>query len=249
MTNVITSTERVQMVQTLKLGFFGEVDRLVRDFKPLGTPLALAARIEGPIESMYPAEDGSRAKGEANILLIADADMLDDETWTSFDPNTGSLATIADNGAFVFNALEQATGARLLSGLKSRGRYQRPFDRVEAMRKDAEARYLRREQELEDQIKKGEMRINELQRERGAAGVDANGVLVLTPEQVTELGKLQQTSKDARKELREVQRSLRSEIERTGTGLMMLNVVAWPLFVALLATMWISIRYRRQRAA
>ena len=249
MTNVITSTERVQMVQTLKLGFFGEVDRLVRDFKPLGTPLALAARIEGPIESMYPAEDGSRAKGEANILLIADADMLDDETWTNFDPNTGSLATIADNGAFVFNALEQATGARLLSGLKSRGRYQRPFDRVEAMRKDAEARYLRREQELEDQIKKGEMRINELQRERGAAGVDANGVLVLTPEQVTELGKLQQTSKDARKELREVQRSLRSEIERTGTGLMMLNVVAWPLFVALLATMWISIRYRRQRAA
>ena len=249
MTNVITSTDRVQLVQTLKLGFFGEVDRLVRDFKPLGTPLALAARIKGPIESMYPGEDGARAKGEANILLVADADMLDDETWTSFDQSTGALATIADNGAFVFNALEQATGAQLLSGLKSRGRYQRPFDRVEAMRKDAEARYLRREQELEDQIKKGEMRINELQRERGSAGVDANGVLVLTPEQVTELEKLQQTSKDARKELREVQRSLRSEIERTGTGLMMLNVIAWPLFVALLATMWISLRYRRQRAA
>ena len=248
-TNVITSTERVQMVQTLKLGFFGEVDRLVRDFKPLGTPLALAVRIRGPIESAYPNEDGARATGDANILLIGDADMLDDDTWTSMDRSTGTLATIADNGAFVFNALEQATGAQLLSGLKSRGRYQRPFDRVESMRKDAEARYLRREQELQDQIKQGEMRINELQRERGAAGVDASGVLVLTPEQVTELEKLQQTSKDARKELREVQRSLRSDIERTGTGLMMLNVIAWPLFVALLATMWISLRYRRQRTA
>ena len=43
--------------------------------------------------------------------------------------------------------------------------------------------------------------------------------------------------------------ALQTLIERTGTGLMMLNVVAWPLFVALLATMWISIRYRRQRAA
>ena len=249
MKNVITTTDQVQMVQTLKLGFFGEVDRLVRDFKPTGTPLALAARITGPIESAYPAADGARAKGEANILIVADADMLDDTTWTSIDQSTGALATIADNGAFVFNALEQATGAQLLSGLKSRGRYQRPFDRVEAMRKDAEARYLKREQELQDQIKKGEMRINELQRERGASGVDANGVLVLTPEQVTELEKLQQTSKDARKELREVQRSLRAEIERTGSGLMMLNVVAWPLFVALLATMWISLRYRRQRAA
>jgi hypothetical protein len=30
---------------------------------------------------------------------------------------------------------------------------------------------------------------------------------------------------------------------------MMLNVIAWPLFVALLATMWISLRYRRQRTA
>ena len=247
--NVITTTDQVQMVQTLKLGFFGEVDRLVRDFKPLGTPLALAARITGPIESAYPAADGVRAKGEANILVVADADMLDDTTWTSIDQSTGALATIADNGAFVFNALEQATGAKLLSGLKSRGRYQRPFDRVEAMRKDAEARYLKREQELQDQIKQGEMRINELQRERGASGVDANGVLVLTPEQVTELEKLQQTSKDARRELREVQRSLRSEIERTGTGLMMLNVVAWPMLVALVATMWISLRYRRQRAA
>lgn len=248
-TNVITSTAEVQMVQTMKLGFFGEVDRLVRDFKPLGTPLAIAARIRGPIESAYPGADGARAKGEANILLVADADMLDDETWTSVDQSTGSLATIADNGAFVLNALEQATGSRLLSGLKSRGRYQRPFDRVEAMRKDAEARYLRREQELEDQIKKGESRINELQRERGASGVDASGMLVLTPEQVKELEKLQATSKDARKELREVQRSLRAEIERTGSGLMILNVIAWPLLVALLATMWISIRYGRQRTA
>jgi hypothetical protein len=82
-----------------------------------------------------------------------------------------------------------------------------------------------------------------------AGAVDANGFLVLTPEQAEELKKLEQASRDARKELREVQRSLRSEIERTGSGLMMLNVVAWPLFVALLATMWISLRYRRQRAA
>ncbi|MFM2164669.1 MAG: hypothetical protein RL325_1106, partial [Planctomycetota bacterium] len=122
-----------------------------------------------------------------------------------------------------------------------------PFDRVEAMRKDAEQRYLTREQELQDQIKKGEMRINELQRERGGGNVDANGFLVLTPEQTEELKKLEQASKDARKELREVQRSLRAEIERTGTNLMVLNVILWPLGVATLATAWISLRYRRQR--
>ena len=247
---VISSTKDVQMIQTLKLGFFGEVDRLVRDFKSLGTPMAIAVRIKGEIESAYPSADGARAKGNANILLVADADMvMDDTTWLSVDQQSGEARQIADNGLFVFNALEQATGDRMLSGLKSRGRYQRPFDRVEQLRKDAESRYLVEEQQLEDEIKKSEMRINELQRERGGAGagVDATGMLVLTPEQVEELKKLESTQIDARKKLREVQRSLRADIEKTGTALMVLNVVAWPLVVAFVATMWISVRYSRQR--
>jgi hypothetical protein len=95
------------------------------------------------------------------------------------------------------------------------------------------------------------MRINELQRERGGAGagVDATGVLVLTPEQTAELSKLETTQIDARRKLREVQRSLRADIEKTGTMLMVLNVVIWPLVVACIATLWISIRYGRQRSA
>jgi ABC-type uncharacterized transport system involved in gliding motility auxiliary subunit len=177
--------------------------------------------------------------------------MLDDATWIGADPQTGALQTISDNGSFVFNALENAPGDSLLSGLKSRGRYQRPFERVEQLRKDAEARYLTRELELQDQIKKSEMRINELQRERGApgTGVDATGALVLTAEQQVELGKLEKAQVDARKELREVQRSLRADIEATGSMLMVLNVIVWPIAVAFIATLWISVRFSRQRAA
>ncbi|MFM7132760.1 MAG: Gldg family protein [Planctomycetota bacterium] len=245
---VLSSTKDVQMVQTMKLGFFGEVDRLVRDFKSAGEPVAIAVRISGPIESAYPSGDGARAKGEADILLVADADLVDDENWVAVDERAGTAQTIADNGAFMLNALEQATGERLLSGLKPRGGYQRPFDRVEQLRKDAESRYLTREQELQDQIKQGEMRINQLQRERGGEGVDASGMLVLTPEQVEELKKLEAASAEARRELREVQRSLRSDVERTGTMLMVANVVVWPVLVAGFATVWISLRYRRQRA-
>lgn len=247
-TPVLSTTDEVQLVQTLKLGFFGEVDRLVRDFKSLGAPLVVAARVRGPIESAYPAADGARASGEADILLVADADMLADENWVAVDPQTGGMRTLGDNGAFVFNALEQATGDKLLSTLRSRGGYSRPFDRVDALRRDAEARYLRREQELQEEIRRGEMRISELQRERGGTGVDARGVLVLSPEQTKELERVQTEAANARRELREVQRSLRAEIEATGTRLMLFNVVIWPLAVAALATLWISVRYRRQRA-
>ncbi len=247
LTPIIESTKDAQEIQSLKLGFFGEADRLVRDFKPIGAPQAIAVRIKGPVESAFPGADGTRARGEVNILLVSDADLLQDDTWVQAD-GQGGLRAIADNGPLVVGALEQATGDKLLSGLRSRGGYARPFDKVESIRKDAEMRYLTREQELQDQIKKGQMRINELQRERGGAGagVDANGMLVLTDEQTKELTKIEQSSAQARKELREVQRSLRSDIERTGTMLMVLNVILWPLAVATLATGWISLRYRRQ---
>ena len=59
---------------------------------------------------------------------------------------------------------------------------------------------------------------------------------------------MQAEAANARRELREVQRSLRAEIEATGARLMLFNVVIWPLAVAAFATLWISVRYRRQRA-
>ena len=95
------------------------------------------------------------------------------------------------------------------------------------------------------------MRINELQRERGGAGVGVNalGQLVLTQEQSVELAKLETVQVSARRELREVQHSLRAEIEKTGTVLMIINVIVWPVLVAIVATLWISVRYGRQRSA
>jgi long-chain acyl-CoA synthetase len=37
------------------------------------------------------AAAGTRAKGNASILLVADADLLDDENWIAADPQTGEL--------------------------------------------------------------------------------------------------------------------------------------------------------------
>jgi ABC-type uncharacterized transport system involved in gliding motility auxiliary subunit len=228
---LIQSSGDSQLIQSLKLGFFGETDRLVKDFKPDGRRKMLAARLRGPIRSPFGAGDGT-----ANVLVIGDADLMDDTTWIQADANGGRRA-ISDNGPLLFNALETLVGDRALADLRSRGQSRRPFTRVEAMRKEAETRYVAREQELQKQVKDAEFKVAQLQRD--GAGPDGG---LLSPEQQKALETLSRDVMQARSDLRSVQLELRREVEDTGRSLMVLNVVAWPLIVAALATAWAMAR-------
>lgn len=226
---LIQSSEDSQLIQSLKLGFFGETDRLVKDFKPDGRRKTLAARIQGPFRSPYGA-----GQGTADLLVIGDADLMDDATWVQAAADGGRRA-IADNGPLVFNALETLTGDRALADLRGRGQARRPFTRVEAMRKQAEGRYVTREQELQKRIRDAEFKVAQLQREGAPGGL-------VGPEQAKALEALNLDVLAARADLRQVQLELRREVERTGERLMVLNVVVWPLAVAAMATAWYAMR-------
>jgi len=179
-----------------------------------------------------------RQSAPAAIIVVADADLLADENWIveeQLGPISLGARTIADNGAFVLNAIEMLTGDQAMLSLRGRGEAARPFERVEEIRKAAEARYLAREQELEDQIAEAQRRIGELQRANPAQG---GGQIILSPEQEKELDRLERDVLDARKELRQVQFNLRADYEALGNRLMVVNVVAWPLMVALAALAW-----------
>ncbi|MFO0827504.1 MAG: GldG family protein [Phycisphaerales bacterium] len=250
---IITSSPENQLISTLKLGFFGQPDQLIKDFKSTGTPQWLAVRVTGPITSAFPTkkEDGSAGeavKGNANLIVVADVDLLEDRAWVQEQRFGGQLLgynAFADNSSLVMNAVETLTGDRVLSDLRGRGQYRRPFGRVEELRKTAEANYLVEEQALQDRIRDSQNRINQLQREKTGNGQNS---LILSPEQTAELEKLNATVLDARKSLRSVQSKLREDVERLGRGLMLLNVVAWPVLVALIASFWTVGRVRRQRS-
>jgi ABC-type uncharacterized transport system involved in gliding motility auxiliary subunit len=244
---LVTTSDQSQLIQTLKLGFFGDPEQLLRDFRPEGGPKVLAARITGPIQSAFPAADGARATGSANIILIADADLLADDTWVVEDRGGGASLgrrAIADNGPLVLNAVELAAGDPALASIRARGQYRRPFTVVEQMRKDAEAKSIARERELQDEIQRTELRIGELQRERTA---DGGQQIVLTPEQAAEIQRLQERMVAARKELRQVQHALRAEVDALGRRLLVANSVLWPLAVAAAALAWYALRGRGRR--
>jgi ABC-type uncharacterized transport system involved in gliding motility auxiliary subunit len=199
-----------------------------------------------PPANTDPAAAKAPRTGTGNIVIVADADLLSDQNWIE-QQRMGNLVlgsrVMADNGAFVLNVLEMFTGDEALLNLRARGKYQRPFDRVEEIRKAAEKQYLDRERELQNQIRQSEARLQELQAQK-----TPENQLILSPEQEAEVVKLEEQTLSARKELRSVQFNLRREVEGLGTRLMLVNVVAWPIIVAGLAAIMLVRRSHLHRS-
>ena len=69
--------------------------------------------------------------------------------------------------------------------------------------------------------------------------------LILTPEQERELSRFQDEKLQVRKELRDVRLGLDQEIRQLGTTLKVLNIIVFPLLLALIAL--IAVGWRRRR--
>jgi ABC-type uncharacterized transport system involved in gliding motility auxiliary subunit len=140
---------------------------------------------------------------------------------------------IANNGDFVINALENLSGSNDLASLRTRGEYTRPFERVEAIRRQAELEYREREQKLVATLQETEQKIRTLQQTQGEDA--AESAMLLTPEQSAEIEKFQTLRIDTRKQLRAVQHELKKNIESLGAKLRFLNIAFLPLIIILIS--------------
>ncbi|MEG6658712.1 ABC transporter, partial [Pseudomonas aeruginosa] len=78
---------------------------------PTGERYVLAAKVEGPATSAFPADRGKQGEGltdSANIhvLLVADTDLLSNPLWLQEQPGHNEPQVWADNDLFVGNALD-----------------------------------------------------------------------------------------------------------------------------------------------
>jgi len=246
-TAVVQTSAEGSTIGTSDVSFVPDPARLLAGYSPGGVPLALAARVSGEAKSAFPdgspagdedQEDGEEASadtepsehlesGEVQIFLVADADMLADRWWVSVQNFFGQRIAIpnANNADLLVNVLENMSGSSDLISLRSRGSYSRPFDRVLAIRRDAERRFRAEEQALEEELRETEQRINELQRQKEGA----QSSVILSPEQRTEIVRFRQERIDTRKRLREVRHQQAKDIERLGGLLKLLNIGLIPL--------------------
>ena len=76
----------------------------------------------------------------------------------------------ANNGDFVINALDNLLGSGDLISIRSRATFQRPFTRVQDLRREADARFRSAEQRLQAELQETETRLSELQASRADQG-------------------------------------------------------------------------------
>ncbi|HEX6994808.1 MAG TPA: Gldg family protein [Gammaproteobacteria bacterium] len=179
----------------------------------------------------------------ANVVLVADVDVLSDRLWVRSQSFLGQqlLTAFASNGDFVVNALDNLSGSSDLIGLRSRATFSRPFTRVEALRREADAQFRATEQRLQNELAETERRLGELQQQR-----QDSTSLLLTPEQQQEIERFEQEQLRIRQELRAVRRNLDRSIEQLGTTLKVLNIGVLPVALTGLMLLIIIIR-RRQK--
>jgi ABC-type uncharacterized transport system involved in gliding motility auxiliary subunit len=168
---------------------------------------------------------------QLQLLVVADTDVLTDRLWVQVQQFFGQqiVQPWADNGSFAVNALEHLSGNPDLISIRSQGRFNRPFVRVEQLRRDAEARFLEQEELLQQELQKTEEKLVALESARS----EGDGAL-FTPEQEAELLSFQQEKLKIRKQLRDVQHQLDQDIEALGTRLKLLNTFLIPVLICAL---------------
>ena len=233
---------------------------LMKKFQSEDKSYPIAVRISGNIKSLYPdgppkevtkldkdtasvdASHLSETKVPLNAILVGDADFLADRNWARVQEIAGQRLTMpqANNADFAINALDNLRGSQALVGLRGRGLSVRPFEIIKEMRQIADDKFRAREQELLNSISKIEKNIDELKREEQTTGV------ILTSAQQNEIDNFRVKMLDSRRDLRQVQRSLRNDVETLENRIRVVNIWAVPVVIAFIAILLAFIRRARR---
>lgn len=234
---LIESSESAGSIKADQIRFITDPAQLRDNFTPRDGRLTIAARVAGPVKSAFgdtaPAsaiQENHLSEGEANVVIVADTDLLADRLWVQVQNFFGQrvASAWANNGDFVLNTLDNLTGSGDLISIRGRESFRRPFLRVEALQRDADERFRAKEEQLQARLASTEQRLTELQSSRS----DDN-TMIMTPEQSAEIESFLDQKVQIRKELRQVRRDLDASIEGLGTRLKVINIVAVPSLLLL----------------
>ncbi len=222
-----------------------------RDFRATADKYDLAVRIHGKFKTAFPAGKPEKAdeqnggdekdaetaakeglkesKEKATLIIVADTDLLWDDYYVSKQNFLGMelKRVFNDNLNFFLNASEMLSGGKDLIGIRSRGKFDRPFTRVQDLEKKAAAKWRDRERELIEKVEETNRKLSELESQK-----DASQKFVVSKEQEEEIQKFKQEKLRINQELKLVRRHLRSEIESLGAKVKFANIFLMPLLVS-----------------
>lgn len=228
---------------------------VLRAYESLPGPLTIAARVSGTLTTAFPggappadlpgdpaSAELARAEAAAalphiaegerrtEIVIVADADFIADSFYVLPDSGTA----VADNGAFVLNALDALSGGGDLSRLRSRAPALRLMTRIDRMRSDAEEQYFRQQEQLRERLSAAQTRLAELQDAGAGDGFFAGDLQAeLSEAERAELSLLREDILSLRARLRETEAGFRRNIDRLEAWMKAINIWGGPVLVGL----------------
>jgi len=210
--------------------------------QPVARPAPKPAAKADPAAKPEPV--ALKESGENAVVLIADADFVNDGAAVQIQEVFGQRIVVPSNGnlALTQALVEQFAGDPNLITVRSRAVALRPFTVIRDMEAQAQQAYTGKIKELETQLKQSTEKLQALQQSRAPGQQNST---ILTPEQQAEIDNFRQVAAEARRELKEVRKDLRAESESLQFWTKVANIAAVPLLVAL-AGLILAI-YRRKR--
>jgi ABC-type uncharacterized transport system involved in gliding motility auxiliary subunit len=249
---IVTSTD-AEKVPVDQVKGLPDVAAVLAHFRPEQRVFVLAAHVTGDVATAFPdGKPGAEADAPpalkqsaqpANIVVVADTDMLDDRFWSQNQDFYGRrvVEPIANNSDFLNNAVEVLAGGDDLVGLRSRGTVARPFEVVEQIQREANDRYAAEQRSLEDKLKQAEAKLHSL-----TSGDSTANATTVTADQTKEIDKFRADMLTTRQQLRGVQAALRRNIERLKVILEFFDIVLMPVIVVAAAIVLAALRRRRR---
>ena len=267
---LISSSEQSSLIDAMTVQMGSDAVR--KALKPAHTRYPLAVRLTGKFKTAFangkpaapPAEPTNpnatptptpstsstpvslkEATNEGVVVLIGDADFAFDTiagneqqvlTQTVFSPTNGNLN-------FIESSVEMLAGDSNLMSIRSRASANRPFLVVNQMEAAAEQHYQSKIDELENSIAQTKQKLAALQNSN-----PSDQKTVLSPQQQAEIKKFRENEAKFDKELKQVRKDLRQEIDSLQNTLKWINIAAMPLLVTL-AGLGFAIFKRQSRAA
>jgi len=226
---------------------------LQRNFLPSDRAYLLAARVEGQTQSLFGEkavnEDAqkdhlSQSQQAAQLLVIADSDLLRDHFWLRSQDYLGQrvVTPISANGNFVLNAIDNLTGSSALMSLRAHGAYSRPFTKVLELQQNAQQQYHAAELALQEKLQLTEQRLQALNDQ-----TQHNNILLLSPAQQQEVESFREEQRRLRQELRDVQHELQKDINQLMQTISWLNIALIPGVIIIAGSIIWARRVKRRK--
>ncbi len=255
-TPLLTSSGNAGQVAVMTARLGG--DAIKKSIQPFGAPRALGLSLTGTFTTAFPAGAPAAGdtpaaptaapaptlkSGESTVVLLADVDLFFDAVCVepvrvfgggnAYRPRNDNLALLA-------NLVDQMSGSEDMISIRTRARYDRSFTEVEKLEKAAQARLQEQVAILQQQLQETQTRVNAMARQS-----DGSMQLGISAQQQQEIEIFRAKELEISKQLRQVQKDLRRDVDRLGTRLKLINFGLMPLLVCCFGLGMAIIRKRR----